>query len=190
MKMLFLRPLFLSVWLTTRTLALKELEIPRVAAPSLAYFYEHHADKEVPVIITNYSESWRGMTREHILQSCGSLQVPIASLAKFSSKDRPWAGIVQDDSGNSLSEAVQIVENRSHSLHTHSCKKPTTEKGHDKGTASFDTEQVGADRTVGVFDFSLARHCPELLQKHYVVPKYLVRTLAPVLLFCCFCFHF
>lgn len=134
------------------------LPIPRVPAPSLERFFLEFADLRIPVIITNYTAPFRDMTRANVLHHCGEVSVPITSAGGSG-----WAGITRGDSSFTLAEVVEMVQE--------SCDADTE----SSRSCSADTESAFGDGAIGVFDFSLPRHCASLLDEHFTMPKYLAQ---------------
>jgi hypothetical protein len=115
--------------------------IPRESGLSLSDFHERYAERQRPVIITDYASCFSQMTRTNIDQICGEKLVDIAQKAK---KTKEWAGIVYAPSQVTLHQALN--------------------------------DPTGSNPSaVGVWDLRLSSFCPELLDSHYTVPKYVAQ---------------
>ena len=118
------------------------LRIERVEAPSLAHFFETYAERQTPVIITNYSHIFSGMSLANIESACGQASVSASRRAEESGN---WASLEQCEASRSLAEHMRELSQ----------------------AAPAD----GAD-SVGIFDMPLFSVCPSLLEQHFVMPKY------------------
>jgi hypothetical protein len=117
--------------------------LPRARAPSLLEFWESYADQQQPVIIEDYGTCFADMSVANIEAVCGRKQV---SVARRNAQYDPgqWAGIKWSGDGELKSVLAKLLRDA----------------------------DGGNDTALGVFDWSLAKHCPELLERHLRVPKF------------------
>jgi len=130
------------------------LRIPRESNLSLEDYYKLYSETETPVIIQDYSSVFESMSKENILKVCGDVKSSAARRA--APKEGTWASIEWYHAGP-LVDAFKEIEQ----LHE---RQHSTEGG---GIKPGDEGSI-----IGVFDWSLQRHCPELLEQHMIVPKY------------------
>ena len=118
--------------------------LPRACAPSLPEFWESYADQQLPVIIEDYAACFADMSVANIEAVCGRKQV---SVARRNAQDDPgqWAGIKWSGDSELTSVLAKLLR---------------------------DADGGNDDTALGVFDWSLAKHCPELLERHFRVPKF------------------
>mmetsp|Transcript_22013 Transcript_22013/g.53273 ORF Transcript_22013/g.53273 Transcript_22013/m.53273 type:complete len:495 (-) Transcript_22013:80-1564(-) len=129
------------------------LRIPRERNLSLQDYYEKYEDAQTPVIIEDYAAAFAGMSEANIKAVCGS---KVASVARrVDDKEGSWANIEWFHSG-SLEKTWEDIRTES--------KK-----------AKFDDFEPVEGTLLGLFDWSLQKACPEVLEKHFVVPKYLAQ---------------
>jgi len=79
------------------------LRIERVASPSLATFLEY-AERQTPVIITNYSYCFAGMSLANIESLCGELSV---TASRRPADPSNWASVEQCEETRTLAEQMR-----------------------------------------------------------------------------------
>ena len=142
--------------------------IPRAVNLSLSDFWELYADTQTPVIIEDYAPCFRGMSRVNLARFCGGAEVHVAR--RVSDPGR-WGGFDFGSDTLTLAEALAMRTMRRKNEGPNDSGNATAVAAAAAASAS---ASVGT--TIGVFDWSLVDHCPELLRRHYVVPKYFAQV--------------
>ena len=122
------------------------LRIPRERNLSLKDYYEKYEDTQTPVIIEDYSAAFAGMSESNIKDVCGARNVSIAR--RVDAKEGNWANIEWYNHGPLSSTWDEI----------HAMRE--------------EVRVLLEGKMIGVFDWALQKQCPELLEKHFIVPKY------------------
>ena len=149
-KMMFLRAMLVAsllIGLSDVCVAAKSRHIERISSASLLEFYTEFALQNVPVIITDYASIYQNMTIQNILKYCGEKVVYQAT-----TNGSGWARIERETELQLRELYQKIYEN-------------------DVGQTSASLEPD----TYGLFDWPMGRFCSELLEDHYVVPKYVAQ---------------
>lgn len=123
----------------------KSIRIPREKNLSLKDYFQKYAATQTPVIIEDYEDIFREMNTRNIVEVCGDVTASVARKAFGQGK---WADLEWHSHG-SLKRAMRDIAELNNTGHN------------------------GSDsQVVGIFDWSLQKKCPELLNKHFTVPKY------------------
>jgi len=130
----------------------KTLRIPRERGLSLKDYFEKYADTQTPVIIEDYAAAFEEMSVQNILKVCGNKQV---SIARRDSTEGLWANIQWFQHGF-LKDAAKDISDLSKQ-------------------SSIEDFSVERSSMLGVFDWALQKYCPEILEKHFTMPKYIAQ---------------